>query len=68
MKRILLYKTNAVEWNVEVVDEPTHTPVKWCTVTPVTGKGTATLKVTTESNTTEVVRKASLVLQLPTRV
>ena len=54
-------QTNAVEWNVEVVDEPTHTPVKWCTVTPVTGKGTATLKVTTESNTTEVVRKASLV-------
>ncbi|WP_373171641.1 BACON domain-containing protein [Bacteroides thetaiotaomicron] len=35
-------QTNAVEWNVEVVDEPTHTPVKWCTVTPVTGKGTAT--------------------------
>lgn len=54
-------QTNAVEWNVEVVDETTHTPVTWCTVTPVTGKGAATLKVTTESNTTEVVRKASLV-------
>ena len=54
-------QTNAVEWSVEVIDETTHTPITWCSVTPATGKGTTALKVTAESNTTEVIRKASLV-------
>lgn len=54
-------QTNAVEWSVEVIDETTHTPITWCSVTPTRGKGTTTLKVTAESNTTEVIRRASLV-------
>lgn len=60
-EKSIILQTNAVEWNVEIVDETTHVPVQWCSVTPTTGKGTTTLKVTAESNKTEILRKASLV-------
>ncbi|MBB4034407.1 hypothetical protein GGR21_000292 [Dysgonomonas hofstadii] len=54
-------QTNAVEWEVEIIDEATNAPATWCSVTPATGKGKTTLKITAGSNATNVLRKAKLV-------
>lgn len=54
-------QTNAVEWTAEIIDEATNAPATWGSVTPATGKGKTTLKVTTESNGTNTLRKAKLV-------
>lgn len=54
-------QTNAVEWNVEIIDEATNAPATWASVTPTTGKGRTILAVTAESNATNEVRNANLV-------
>lgn len=54
--------TNAVEWEAQIVDEETKTPITWSSVTPTTGKGKATLTITVQSNTSGSMRKATLVI------
>jgi len=59
----IVLKTNAVEWEVEIIDDATNAPATWCSVTPATGKGKTTLKVSTQTNATGKLLEGKLVFK-----